>query len=119
MAPDLKPVLESIVAAAERSLGGDRLELNEVLEGICRKGREALEIPAPSGGKGPIAKYMIRIDVYRIVQERLERAIPTGLRRAWKHSELHGALDDREIDRVAECIENEIMLQLGEVIDWD
>jgi len=63
-----------------------------------------------------MVRHELRVDVYRVVQERLERAIPRGLRRAWKHT---GHMpDDHEIERIASHVEDEIMLHLDEVIDW-
>ena len=62
-------------------------------------------------------KVQLRMRAYGIVEGAIEPAIRYGIHRAYKHSEK--SLTDQEIESLVSEIENAIMNELSELIDWD
>jgi len=61
-------------------------------------------------------KQPVKVKLYSIVSDQVERGIEIGLRRAFKHSE--ETLKDEAHERIKDAVHAEIMLALDEVIDF-
>ena len=61
-----------------------------------------------------IQPLISRVNAYGVISRAVADGAARGLRRAYKHSEK--APDDPELERVAEHVENAVMLELCEIL---
>jgi hypothetical protein len=61
-------------------------------------------------------KTSLRLKSYIIVSDSIEKAIPFGINRYYKHRD---EIEVTDMDAMAQNIYDAIMLELSEVIDWE
>jgi len=61
-------------------------------------------------------KQTVKVKLYGLVHDQVERGIEIGLRRAFKHSEEN--LKEETAERIKDHVHREIMMALDEVIDF-